>query len=333
MLIDPFELLDVSNREAVEARFNRHFEAIGVEIDAEFARIGPTEPPQLLYHYTNAGGLKGIIDSGSIFLTDAFFLNDQSELHYGRELALEVLSSRAQKASSPLRTFFTTAVASFDPFAERPHGFAYYVSSFCENGNLLSQWRAYGGQGAGFALGFLAESLSGEARVQREHTLTPVLHRVEYNRDNQRRLVDFVVDRCASLLEAELELLNVEMDANVLMSGWFTLLAVHLTSLFPQFKHPMFFEEREWRLTLARLSHEEDGLLSFREAGDELVPYIAFPLAPTESGLVPLDEIVLAPGGEPELRRRAVKKFLRAKQYPEDSVRLIGSDIPLRLHR
>ena len=44
-----------------------------------------------LFHYTSAGGLKGILESRCIWATDAAFLNDASEIIYaGRQLGLHL---------------------------------------------------------------------------------------------------------------------------------------------------------------------------------------------------------------------------------------------------
>lgn len=304
---------------------------VDAEIETRWAEIGPTEPPPTLYHYTTATGLNGIVTSGQIFLTDAFFLNDKSELNYGRDLVLEVLSARAKESFGDLQTFFTTATDSFHPFSDGPHQIAYYVASLCENGNLLSQWRAYGGGGAGYALGIASEPLRNVSTLLVEHVPPAVLHRIEYDRSKQRQLVEFVVDRCAALLQMDLQSATPGFERKVLLAGWFGVLAVQLTGLFPQFKHPMFSEEREWRLTLSRMPSEENGLLAFREAGNDIIPYIPFCFRLRDGGLLPLHEIVLAPASEPELRRRALSKFLGERGYPPDRVKLMGSEIPLRV--
>jgi hypothetical protein len=51
-------------------------------------------PPGTIFHYTTYRGLQGIIGDGGIFLTDARFLNDASELQYGRDLTLNNLLTR-----------------------------------------------------------------------------------------------------------------------------------------------------------------------------------------------------------------------------------------------
>ena len=38
------------------------------------------EVPDVLYHYTDSGGLKGILSSGKIWATDIHYLNDKSEI-------------------------------------------------------------------------------------------------------------------------------------------------------------------------------------------------------------------------------------------------------------
>jgi hypothetical protein len=42
------------------------------------------QPPAILYQYTDATGLMGILQSGAVWATDARFLNDAAELEYFR---------------------------------------------------------------------------------------------------------------------------------------------------------------------------------------------------------------------------------------------------------
>ena len=42
--------------------------------------------PHVLYHYTSADGLIGILSSKSIWLTDLRYMNDLSELQYSKAL-------------------------------------------------------------------------------------------------------------------------------------------------------------------------------------------------------------------------------------------------------
>src|SRR5690349_14469339 len=64
--------------------------------------VGPldSEPaPPSVYHYTNDTGLRGILESGKLWLTDIFNLNDPSELSHGFSHAVNILDGMA--ASGP----------------------------------------------------------------------------------------------------------------------------------------------------------------------------------------------------------------------------------------
>ena len=80
----------------------------------EFAKtITKEPPPPLIYHYTDDKGLRGILESGCIWLTNIFDLNDPSELRHGLALASKILSEKS-KNSTPegklLASLFTDYV-------------------------------------------------------------------------------------------------------------------------------------------------------------------------------------------------------------------------------
>src|SRR4030067_3353051 len=63
------------------------------------------KPPQLIYHYTDDAGLKGIIESGKLRLSDIFSLNDPSELRHGLSFAEKILNSKAENGSPEKKNF------------------------------------------------------------------------------------------------------------------------------------------------------------------------------------------------------------------------------------
>jgi hypothetical protein len=66
-----------------------NFDKESEEVVNSFARSFEEEPaPAMIYHYTNDAGLRGIIDTGKLWLTDIFNLNDPSELRYGLKPAI-----------------------------------------------------------------------------------------------------------------------------------------------------------------------------------------------------------------------------------------------------
>ena len=67
-------------------------EAIGREYPSQ---LQGTPTPHIIHHYTDDNGLRGILQSGKLWLTDAFYLNDPSELRYGVGIAMDTLARTA----------------------------------------------------------------------------------------------------------------------------------------------------------------------------------------------------------------------------------------------
>ena len=113
-----------------------------------------TEPyPPHLYHYTNATGLQGILRSKTIWATQFDFLNDSSEFLYAADFLQRHLQARGDAISS--------AGWNLDGLTEAVRASPHHVTSFCEDGDLLSQWRGYARTNDGYAAGFEFASLSG----------------------------------------------------------------------------------------------------------------------------------------------------------------------------
>lgn len=58
--------------------------------------------PPVLYHYTNTGGLEGILESGKLWATDYRYLNDASEVTYAHSLLVEAIEKRLSAAPAAL---------------------------------------------------------------------------------------------------------------------------------------------------------------------------------------------------------------------------------------
>lgn len=112
-----------------------------------------------LWHYTNADGVKGIVTTDRLWATDTAFLNDSAELVYGLDLALGAVREIAGQGVSTPTARLMAALAEPESGILRPfldESLRLFVTCFCTNDDLLSQWRAYGGQShaGGYAIGF-----------------------------------------------------------------------------------------------------------------------------------------------------------------------------------
>ena len=96
----------------------------------EFVNRTPRLP---LYHYTTASGLIGIIKSRSLWATSHLHLNDLKEYKVAERLIRRELAH--SKLSANQGHLMTALVRKSQQTS--------FVLSFSEDGDLLSQWKAY----------------------------------------------------------------------------------------------------------------------------------------------------------------------------------------------
>lgn len=284
----------------------------------------------LLYHYTTATGLKGIVDDGSIRASDAEFLNDAMELRFGRDELHEALIAEAERiapeadlnlgggAEYSRATVMRSAASHLRPdgifLSKQAH--SVYVACFCEGGDLLSQWRGYAAEG-GYAIGFSSAALrdigpitttlevTGEEGGILDHLDGPSL---------EVRLVQvsYGPDAIAPVVRRVVETVAPHPVGHPGSKGWAQALVV-LPEL-ATIKHAAFEEECEWRLLVVGSQGLEN--VQFRIGALGLIPYIPLSL-PTNS----IAEIVIGPGPHPDVREHGVIRFLAMNGIDDVSVR------------
>jgi hypothetical protein len=83
--------LPLEMRQAIEG-FTRHTDGL---VNSFSQPIIAKQPPPIIFHYTDDVGLRGILETGTLWLTDIFYLNDPSELRYGCKLDDEFKTAAA----------------------------------------------------------------------------------------------------------------------------------------------------------------------------------------------------------------------------------------------
>jgi hypothetical protein len=134
----------------------------------------------LLWHYTNAQGLYEIVTSKTLVASDYRFLNDSQEVDFGLDIA-ETLVDELEQAH--LAKFPGNARDAIDAARKFPN-IGVLVASLSADGDLLSQWRAYGAPQP-YALGFRRELLQKRSPGARA-TLEPALVQLRYGGDAAR---------------------------------------------------------------------------------------------------------------------------------------------------
>ena len=309
------------------------------------------ESPQL-YHYTNEQGLYGILDNQCIWATHYKFLNDYSEIILFREKLIEFLYPPTfeyfEEMSRQYPNFqeIVTAKGGLDIMVRHDNevfvdesykilNHEIYIASFCKehednyinNNGLLSQWRAYGGDG-GFAIVFktlgLEEILSSERDAfhydgfliadviysddeeKYKSELSEPLSKIStYQKEIYRQISE-------QILEGEQQPSNVE-DAYP-----------DFVQCITRYKDRGFKEEQEIRIVamptvLDRSYREIEGeehcnsklekKREFRDKNGRRTPYIE--LFRSLDGALPIEKIIVGPHKDKEIRAATLRIYLR----------------------
>ncbi len=281
------------------------------------ARITPKRIPSVLYHYTSAQGLLGIIRSRSVWATNIRFMNDSKEYGLALELADGAISERLSAATGACDQGLYHVLRES---LEHAQSFEIYVSSFSENGDQLSQWRGYCPGGTGYALGFAAEALRGGTPSVTSRFLAPCVYPIE----DQEALVNAVM---GALLEfAESGHRHDPDNRDRVYREVFKLFGTLLALVAPVIKHRAFGEEAEWRLVSMASAFPPDAL-AFRPGRSTLVPYFEHRLIGDEQRLN-IQEIIVGPTPHPRLAKHAVDECLQHQGVAQALVR--SSRVPYR---
>lgn len=304
------------------------------------AEILPEElPPPTLYHYTDIRGLHGILDSNCLRASAAYYLNDSSEVEYGRRLFLEELqnwldANKEGKGISHAVLLAIHAVFASDE-SKISRQLNIYVSCFCQEDDVLSQWRAYGQKG-GYSLGFDTRRLSSDLTAPVYYNRVR-LAKVEYREGMQLQRIQSVLRQFfTAIAKADQVPLPVGVNVKDLVHDLIFLLLELLLDEIVTFKHPAFEDEREWRL-IARFDfraeikstppgEKTEPLFQLRESGGYLLPYVD--LKPT-GAKIPLTSINFGPSLDFERYQTPIVQLLAQREFPD--VKVKGSRLPVIL--
>ena len=300
-------------------------------IMADFMKPWSSAPaPDIIYHYTNDVGLRGILESGQIWLNDLFQMNDPSELRYGVEHAVNLTKKMAESASPEMRFF----AEHFDHI--RTSGIErsahYFIASFSANGDELGQWRAYADDGHGFALGFTGNELEQEfAQPGNPATSGRQTFPVRYNNSELHSLQEKIVALVEPLMKWPS---GKGLPDNILREYMRRLTVSFSVAVFHSalyFKHFAYRAEEEYRfLEIQRGDKPAVGAL-FRTRPYGLLRYIQLGWRIRASGA--LKEIVIGPAADKEQAEQFITACLDAYGYRSQLIKIIQSPMPYRSPR
>lgn len=248
----------------------------------------------LIYHYTTITGLIGIISHKELWASDCRFLNDGTELSYAKE----IFFNEVTKLELP-----SIYGGGYRLPGSSLSGFQMFIACFCEDGDLLSQWRGYGTE-QGYSLGFDIQLLNDNDFYE----IKPVCYGIDNPREYFKNELDAAPQPTAHPGIEEWH-----------RSGW---ILPRLAAV----KHPSFIEEKEWRLMLQIPSmgrSEKAYEICFRPSTLGPIGYIKIPFQTPC-----LREIIIGPGEYSTTREAAVREMLSKNGFSDTLVRI--SKIPVR---
>ena len=273
-------------------------------------------PPNVLYHYTTQEALLGILEGHQgtldekpvvvLWATKIQYMNDASELVAPLGIADDILRLKESECSADDKTR-ANIVHQMRWAVENSPNVNIGVVAFSAHKDRLSQWRAYGRTGPGYAIGFDSAKLVPPAGALRKLKLVAC----EYLEENERRSrINQLVAEC--------------IDSGSPSDFIFRLLMMASTT-----KDVSFQEEGEWRIVPDVCSSEDLGnywTCHFRTGKSMIVPYWRLPLDPAA-----IKEVWIGPTPHPQLAKEAVKGLLYRSQLGlGDQVKVINSRIPYR---
>lgn len=274
--------------------------------------------PPILYHYTDAAGLEGMLRSGRVWATDYRFLNDKLEIEYTRSSVRKLISSKLSKTTNVIKVALYSALLKNNiiPLDDA------FIFSMSDDGDDLSQWRGYAKEGNGFCIGFCGPSIykSGEPD-NAQFGFVKVLYNVNHQQQPITRALADLERAVMRLVRQDAASARNIYDTATILFAWFVNNRAAVN------KHKSFRREREWR-TVTMLPKSGHADLKVRVSGVRLVRYTEVPLDLDQEGRLPIKEIGVGPGflGNDEAFA-SVEALCRQTGY---KVRVYSADSPYR---
>jgi hypothetical protein len=303
------------------------------QIDAHMLRaLKPRrKSPPLLYHYTSAEGLLGILNNRAIWASDIRTMNDMRELNYSTDLLRELAIAKASTNNIPELLECCSSISELLDTDLRS-----YAVCFSELADDLPQWRAYAGGIGGYAIGF-------DLKASKFHNFfshaplydDDVLVSLIYNPKRQVQLLSDLLD----VIIAQLRILKTSYQNNEFTGTDFIDICkdyeIHITlkilDYLLRMKSPEFESEHEWRVMQCSLGREGRLEAKYRANRGILRGYVEHPLYKGDldvSERLPIKSIVLGPNSEINIARSILEECLTALGY--DDINIITSKVPIR---
>lgn len=247
------------------------------------------DEPEFLSHYTSLEVLHKIVESGTMWATDLFFMNDAAEFRFSIELIRSMLD-----CYTPVKPHAEAVLDHFSEIEDVGNDQTLFSISFSEEEDLLSQWRSYCPDSGGVSISFntsILKELGCTAGFQ--------LFKCIYDEIEQKEVLTGVLESAIRIKDSR----GIDAEVRkVLVDG--------ILKFAPMMKHPSFAEEREWRLVTEPMGFYEDRV-QYRNGTSMLIPYT--PMCIVQEDLLGFNHVTIGPNRSPDLAWLSTHRFLKRK--------------------
>jgi hypothetical protein len=271
-------------------------------------------PAAPLYHYTGGDALKGILAHEKLWCFGHQHQKDREEFEYSMEIARRVIEGVGKSEDGPTKHFCACLIDLLDNNSITTT-FGFYLFSLSRHEDDPMQWRDYGQQGRGFAIGFSPALFAPTEMTLREQP-NENLHvgRVIYG-DAATEARHRLVITTAAEITSRVAWANRALVAAVRASTYLVAMAREVVASQLIWncltaKHDNYANEREVRFIIMNVAAKFDAHRKFHEGK----AYIEAPLPLKTPGS--LMQILIGPHA-PSDAERMVLDFLKAQGYPD----------------
>lgn len=296
-----------------------------------------------LVHYTSAIIAREIIEKEQLWLRKTLFMNDYSEITYGKQCLENLLNEPGivVKLNNILKPFNKNLNDLKQLYYKIINDVEKNIYISCLSEHLpeedtigrLSMWRAYGNS-SGIALVINSKAL---AKLGRSLTILPVI----YSKKNFKINFIKILENIENIIKKNLK--NVEqLDkfSTYILSNFSYVMYIYIITL----KHQGFWEEREWRIILSLFFLNLDSFTISSKIVEQSIenikgnPEVIYKLNLNKlsfinpSGESLLKKIIIGPNSNSELLVESFSKILKNKGLDDKQVEnmITVSNIPLR---
>lgn len=321
---------------------------VAADINQKF-HLYDVSKDEVLYHYTSIDGFMSILENRDFWISNIRFMNDSQEFKNGCEICKKILQDRIAESAQKFGDLEEKYKAYYESLLRicnenetvgifNISSVDIFALSFCEKGNLLTQWQVYGQSGVSIGLKNNHNSIENGIALMNEDQynveiktmdqmnphdeISFVTYKVIYDDKKKKELIKTVLQYGIDFIDT-----FPKDNVNIVVNGISDLLFYYFAIM----KDKNFSHEQEKRLLI--ITNRDDSNVHFRIRKGVLIPYLKMKILNLNCRphmRFPVEQIVIAPGPKQIYVAESIRYFLEKKQLGYLKDKIIISDIPFR---